>query len=98
MPRLILIAIVVAVAVLLWRRIFANSLFKIEVRGGRIQISGGVPGYADSDVRQFISHLGLQNGSVIRGVRGGERYRLEFSGAVSEDDQQRVRNFFYLKF
>ena len=98
MVRIVIIIAVVIGTVLLFRRLFGGELFKIVVRGGGVEIKGKVPGYGDSDVRQFIQELRLPQGATIKGVPGGERYKLKFNGLVPESHQQRIRNFFYLKF
>ncbi|MEX1365678.1 MAG: hypothetical protein AB1Z98_21300 [Nannocystaceae bacterium] len=99
----IAIAVVVGIAALglaVARGAFDGARFRVEVRGeGRqgIRVTGTVPGYAVSDVADFVGGLSLPVGSRIRGIPEGDRLTLRFSDEVPEHLHQRLRNWFYLR-
>lgn len=98
MPRLILLLVVVVALIYVARRLFSpRAIFRIQVGDKRTVLTGQVPGYSSSDIKQFIAELRLPSGAIITGVPDGDRYRLKFNGAVPPSARQRIRNYFFLK-
>ena len=98
MVRLILIVSVVAAIAYVVSKIFRGfgTIFRIDIRNGRAEIRGTVPGHAWSDVRAFLRELPLPDRCHIVGIHEEPRFRLQFSSNIAEGVRQRIRNYLYL--
>ena len=94
---LLMVAIVVLVVAMLRSLGRGSRLFDIRVTGRGFAHRGSVPGWAWSDVLEFLRSQKLPPGCTIRGVPEDDRFRLEFSGPIDEGTRQKIRNFMYLK-
>jgi hypothetical protein len=94
---LLTLGVIVVVVGLVWRGLGLESDFAIHRRrGGRIEIRGRVPAAKLGALRTFFSHdLDTAGPFTVRGSFDGpgRRARLRFSGRISPEQRQRVRNF-----
>lgn len=99
MIRLLFLVVVVVVLVIAILRAIGRGglLFEIRVTGTSISHRGRVPGWAWSDVLEFLRREGLPSGCSVRGYPGDGRLRLEFGGPIDAGTCQKIRNFIYLK-
>ena len=100
-PIILLVLVGTVVGAIVWKvasRGRGDAKFTIDVSGPGIdgvRMTGAVPGRSASEILDFVARLELPAGSRIWGVPDRGRLRLEFAGAVPENLQQRMRNFFY---
>jgi hypothetical protein len=91
---LILVGIVAGCAVVaLWvatQR--ASTIAELEIEEGTMRlVRGGIAPSVLADLRDVVSHAGIRSARV-RIVRSTRHARVEFKGAVTAQEAQRIRN------
>jgi hypothetical protein len=96
--------VVVALVVLAWlarRSLRAGADDRVLVvrvlaggpTGERIEVTGGLRGRGESEIRVFVSELDLPPGAALWVIREGETQRVRGNHLVPEHLQQRFREF-----
>ena len=94
-PAILIIILILTVTtwIVLWvSRRFAYA-FDIKIRDGRAALQSGQPPRSSFlvDVQEIAQRNGIRRGNV-RGVRSGRAIRLTFSGPISVEARQQMRN------
>ena len=93
METMHLLALLAAMALVLWFLRHAGKLFVIRVSPGRVvRVKGKPPGRFIEECRQIIRRKRIYG--TISGVMDNGEIRLEFSRSIDEDFRQRFRNVF----
>lgn len=95
-----IVAGIAALGIAVARGAFDGARYVVRVTGPGpqgVRVKGSVPGYAPSEVADFVGGLELPAGASLRGIPQGDRVVLRFSAQVPEHLHQRLRNWFYLR-
>lgn len=92
------LVITLLIAVIFWWYSRANEIFRISVHNGKIvKLHGKIPTSLLEDFRGIVAQPVVSN-ATIYAYHNQVSFQLSISGVEDKNQEQRLRNVFYLHF